>query len=66
MKGIPEIGTHCSPERARWKWHLRMVFTKLGISSWHHLKEALAQLGRDRQPAVADAPVAEEPDSWRW
>jgi hypothetical protein len=45
-------------------WHLRNVFTKLGISSRHDLKEALARLGRDRQPAVADAPVAEEPGRW--
>ena len=62
----PEIGTQLFLRAPTVEWHLRKMFTKLGISSRHQLKEALAQLGRDRQPAVAHAPVAEEPDSWAW
>jgi DNA-binding CsgD family transcriptional regulator len=33
------------------EWHLRKVFTKLGIASRHELKAALAQRGQGGQAA---------------
>jgi DNA-binding CsgD family transcriptional regulator len=33
------------------EWHLRKIFTKLGIGSRRELHVALAQLGQDGQPA---------------
>jgi DNA-binding CsgD family transcriptional regulator len=33
------------------EWHLRKIFTKLGIGSRRELHAALAQRGQDGQPA---------------
>ena len=46
----PEIGARLFLSPRTVEWHLRKVFTKLGIGSRYELKAALAQLGQDGQP----------------
>jgi ATP/maltotriose-dependent transcriptional regulator MalT len=47
----PEIGAQLFLSARTVEWHLHKVYTKLGISSRHELKAALAQPGQDAQPA---------------
>jgi len=46
----PEIGTQLFLSPRTVEWHLRKIFTKLGIASRRELDVALAQLGRDDEP----------------
>ena len=47
----PEIGARLYLSARTVEWHLRKIFTKLGIGSRRELPAALAQLGQDRQTA---------------
>ncbi len=47
----PEIGAQLFLSTRTVEWHLRNVFTMLGIGSRHELRAALALRGQDRQPA---------------
>jgi len=44
----PEIGARLFLSARTIEWHLRKIFTKLGIGSRHELPAALAQPGQDR------------------
>jgi len=55
-----EIGTQLFLSARTVEWHLRKIFTKLGIGSRRELDAALALRGQDSQPSQPGGPPGQE------